>query len=142
MAKKSCGCIVMCDEKTLLVRTAYGKHWMWPKGRQHKGESERECAMRETREETGLEKLVLIDGFSHEFAYTNKDVPRDSAGFGKKIVVYLAMTPELITPTFNSQEIAEAKWVPINKAVEVVTRESAKYAMDQAVKFMKRNYYG
>jgi len=143
MPKKSCGCIVMCGDepKTLLVRTAYSGHWMWPKGRQRKGESEPECALRETREETGIENLVIVNGFQHEFTYTKKDVPKDESRIGKKLLVYIALTPALVKPSFNPQEIEAAKWVSLEKAVDAITRPSAKYGMTLAVRHMMRNYY-
>ena len=39
-----------------------GDYWNFPKGRQEKGESELDSALRELKEETGITKVKIIDG--------------------------------------------------------------------------------
>lgn len=54
--KLSCG-IVFVDEsnKMLMIHSATYSHWDLPKGTQAKGETQIETAIRETREETGIQ---------------------------------------------------------------------------------------
>ena len=63
--EKSCGAVVYCqkdnDIKYLLVCEHDG-HWVFPKGHMEAGESERETALREVKEETGLD-IAFVDGF-------------------------------------------------------------------------------
>jgi ADP-ribose pyrophosphatase YjhB (NUDIX family) len=53
------------DGRILVVRPTYTHEWMLPGGRVERGETPHEAAIRETREETGLEvvldRLVLVD---------------------------------------------------------------------------------
>jgi len=63
--EKSCGAVVYCQEnkdiKYLLV-CEHGGYWVFPKGHMEAEESERETALREVKEETGLD-VALVDGF-------------------------------------------------------------------------------
>jgi ADP-ribose pyrophosphatase YjhB (NUDIX family) len=53
------------DGRVLAVRTTYLREWMLPGGRVERGETPHAAAVRETREETGLDvaldRLLLID---------------------------------------------------------------------------------
>ena len=51
--------------KFLLVqRTADGEnggHWSFPKGHKEEGESDKDAALREFKEETGLQDIIILD---------------------------------------------------------------------------------
>ena len=52
----SCGILVLTEQQELLLCHVTGQdHWDLPKGGAHEGESPLQAALRETREETGLE---------------------------------------------------------------------------------------
>ena len=57
--EKSCGALVLCREdgewKMLLTQNRNGGHWAFLKGHVEAGETEKETAIREVLEETGLE---------------------------------------------------------------------------------------
>ena len=65
--EKSCGAVVCCqkdnDIKYLLV-CEHGGYWVFPKGHMEAGESEHETAMREVKEETGLDVTFVDDVFT------------------------------------------------------------------------------
>ncbi len=46
-----------------------GEYWNFPKGHQEKEESELDTALREVREETGIGKVKIIEGFKYEYDY-------------------------------------------------------------------------
>ena len=62
--EKSCGCIIINKNKVLLIKQTKG-HWGFPKGHVEKDETEIETAIREVKEETGLDikdlKLVGVN---------------------------------------------------------------------------------
>ena len=93
--------LIADDEgRLLVVRTTYlGREWMLPGGRVERGERPHEAAVRETREETGIEaavdRLVAVDASD-----------RDGVSF-----IYVARaTGGDLAPQLG--EIAEAGWVP------------------------------
>ena len=82
--EKSCGALVYKWEGQtpclLLLKHKFGGHWSFPKGHVEPGETEIETALREVREETGLE-LSLQEGFRESVEYFPKP-------YIKKQVVY------------------------------------------------------
>ena len=55
----SCGILILNGQQELLLCHVTGQdHWDLPKGGAHEGESPQQAALRETREETGLELLA------------------------------------------------------------------------------------
>lgn len=60
--EKSCGCIILKDDRVLLIgsRDSEGKlYWSFPKGHQEDGETDTETAIRETKEEVGLDTEIV-----------------------------------------------------------------------------------
>ena len=43
-----------------MIQSIYGKSWSFPRGKINKGESELDCAIRETFEETGVKAIEII----------------------------------------------------------------------------------
>ena len=55
MRKVTCGIIIKTNGKFLLGHSTGNKHWDIPKGLMDKNETYKQTALRETREETGLD---------------------------------------------------------------------------------------
>lgn len=115
--EKSCGALVVRPTengyKLVLLRHRFGGHWSFPKGHVERGESERQTALREVREETGL-KIKLLDGFRESVEYFPKP------GVKKQVVYFLgeANTDQLVR---QEEEISEICWTPLDHAGEMVT---------------------
>ena len=64
--EKSCGALVYRKKQDrlelLLIRHKNGGHWSFPKGHVETGETEPQTALREIKEETGLD-VGLCEGF-------------------------------------------------------------------------------
>ncbi len=88
--EKSCGAIIIHkanenNYKVLLVKNHNGRYWSFPKGHVEKGETEEQTAIREIKEETGLD-VEIVDSFREVSDYTP---------FGrikKRVVFFMAQT--------------------------------------------------
>lgn len=89
--EKSCGAVLLRREskglEVLLVRHRNGSHWSFPKGHVEQGEQERQTALREIREETGLEARLLPE-FRTQVAYSPKP------GVWKQVVYFAGLPLE------------------------------------------------
>lgn len=110
--EKSCGCIVIDNGKVLLVKQNDG-HIAFPKGHIEKGETEEQCALRETFEETGL-KVKIIKGYRYTQTYfVKQDVL-------KEVVYFLAEKEEGILQR-QEKEIASLVFYPYEDALFLIT---------------------
>ena len=88
--EKSCGAVVICTEggarRYVLTRSLKGV-WGFPKGHMEGQETEHRTALREIREETGL-NVSFIKGFrrTDEYMILRKDAP----AIDKQVVYFLA----------------------------------------------------
>lgn len=130
--EKSCGAIVYRkhhgNTEILLVRHLKSGHWSFPKGHMEQGETEEETALREIKEETGLD--VLLDtGFRETVNYS----PKKNT---KKTVVYfvgMATGHELVP---QQEEISELRWLEVGQAGSVLTYDNDKIIVNKAKAFI------
>ena len=131
--EKSCGVLVLrqqVDELyVVLLRHRFGGHWSFPKGHVEAGESERQTALREVREETGLTGIKLMDGFRESVEYS----PKPGV---KKQVVYFLGTTEQEKLIRQEEEISEIMWAPLSRAAELVSCANAKRLLRQAQRLL------
>jgi len=127
--EKSCGALIVRNSgpetEVLLVQHQNGMHWGFPKGHVEHGETEHETALREIREETGLE-VNLLDGFREEDYFS----PYPGA---MKTVVYFLAIPATAELTRQESEIHSLKWFSADEADKHITfprsREILKLAL-------------
>ena len=66
--EKSCGAIVYRkyhgNLEILLIKHVNSGHWSFPKGHVEAGETEVETALREIKEETGIDVIIAPKGFA------------------------------------------------------------------------------
>jgi 8-oxo-dGTP pyrophosphatase MutT (NUDIX family) len=97
----------------LLVHRPRYDDWSLPKGKCDEGESDASCALRETREETGL-TCRLGSELPPTRYHDNKGRP--------KTVRYWAMEPVAGDGEFTpNAEIDEIRWLPIPQAVKLLS---------------------
>ncbi len=93
------------DELLMIFRRGT---WDLPKGKLDDGETLEECALREVREETGLEKLLLIKPLTitrHTYALGTHQILKETHWFLMK-----HKDPEVLRPQ-TSEDITDIKWV-------------------------------
>jgi len=102
-------------------------HWDLVKGHIESNETAKEAAKRESKEETGITDIKLIDGFEEEieyyFRYNNQDIH-------KKVTFFLSETKQdRIT---LSDEHLDFIWLNFENATKKITFDTAKQIVKKA----------
>ena len=110
--EKSCGGIIFYktrqNVKILLVKNNNGRYWSFPKGHIEEGETEQETAIREIKEETGLD-VTIVRNFREISEY---------CPFGKirKRVVFFLARAFTDNVRIQEEEIDSYIWVDLQQA--------------------------
>lgn len=127
--EKSCGALVVRRIENrfylLVLRHKYSGNWSFPKGHVEKGETEMQTALREVKEETGLD-IKLIDGFRESVVYYPKPNIR------KQVVYFLGTVAPDVSFYPQEEEISEIKWVKLENAHHIVTFRNDKWLISRA----------
>lgn len=131
--EKSCGALVYREKQEhlelLLIKHRSGGHWSFPKGHVEAGENELQTALREIKEETGLD-VRLLDGFRQSVEYFPKPHVK------KQVVYFLAHPDADDTVHKQEEEISEYKWCLLDDADEMVTFKNDKNLIRAAKRFL------
>lgn len=98
-------------ELVLVRRRRYGDEWSLPKGKLDPGESWEEAALREVREETGIE--AEVSSFAGGQVYQVKGAP--------KVVLYWHMRWQRDTGQPDPDEVTALRWTSPQDALEALT---------------------
>lgn len=134
--EKSCGAVVFTRTenyiKYLLVKSVEGI-WGFPKGHMMVGESERQTALREIKEETDLD-VRLIDGFRIIDEYLIS--PRgDKPAINKQVVYFLAtFKDQMFTP--QESEISEIVLTGFDTAISLFSFDGHRRVLTTANDFL------
>ncbi|MBI4918946.1 NUDIX domain-containing protein [archaeon] len=126
--EKSCGAVVFCGNKFLVIRHHHNSNWGFPKGHIEERESEEEAAIREICEEVGL-RVEMLPKFRQEIVYS----PRQ--GVEKTVVLFLGKTnsEELLV---DPEEIAKYKWLDYGQALLQLTFENTREVLKKAREYL------
>lgn len=119
----SAATIVMNEQKEILLIKGPRRGWEMPGGQVEEGESLKEAAIRETKEETGID--VEIIKFCGIFQNVNKSIC-NTLFLAKPVGGKLTTSPESL----------EVGFYPIEQALEMVTilnfRQRIEYCLDES----------
>ena len=122
--EKSCGCIVFNKGKVLIEESLSG-FYGFPKGHIEKGESEIECAYRETLEETGIKtKIDSSNRFVISYLVHDK-VPKD--------VIYFVADSLNDNIVIQEEEVRSSFWAPIEEVRDILTFDNLKELWDEVM---------
>jgi len=114
--------------KVLIVHRPKYDDWSFPKGKADPGESIEQTALREVREETGIEARIIDRLPSVRYAYEGKErIPRP------KIVHYFLMEPAGGSLAVNGYEIDQALWVEPKEALDRLTYDHDRKLLSDAI---------
>ncbi len=133
--EKSCGLVVYnrkIQGKIVFLLLHYPEgHWEFPKGHVEVDENEKQTALRELQEETGIEKVHIIDGFKETMRYR---FARKGDIVEKTVTFFLARADD--AKITLSHEHQAYKWLPFNEAFQTVTFENARNILKKAKQFL------
>ena len=113
--EKSCGAVVFTRTakgiEYVIVRSLEG-YFGFPKGHCEADETEEETAVREIKEEVGLQ-VIIDSGFRMTETYSPKD------GFIKDVVYFVAYSESMDT-TMQAEEVQNIRWVKLEEAKELI----------------------
>ncbi len=120
----------------LLHKEAHGIYkegWDFPKGLVERGEDYIKTAIRETKEEAGISKLNIIEGFNEEINFFFK---RDNELISKTVKYFLAATDQKKVKI--SFEHSGYEWLGYNDAIKRLTSKTSKEILKNANDFIKK----
>ena len=119
----------------LLIATHGGERWSLPKGHVEPGESEAEAAVREVREETGVEAEIIAPVDTVEYWYRWKG-PEGSVLIHKRVTFFL-MRYRSGDVRNHGWEVDDARWFPLEEALNKVTYKEEKELLRKAVQLVR-----
>jgi 8-oxo-dGTP pyrophosphatase MutT (NUDIX family) len=131
--EKSCGVVLLNSNKVLLLQhpdTTISGHWDFPKGHVEKGEDEIQTALRELKEETGIDKVKIIDDFHNLISYSKETIL-------KEVVFFLGITNQ--EKVSISSEHQNFLWLEYESAYERLTYDNSKKTLTKAFDFYKNS---
>lgn len=105
--------------------------WALPKGTPDSGETLEETALRETREETGLEVEIEAPIGSIRYFFV-----RGSTRFHKTVHFFL-MRPIGGALELHDREFDETRWVPVAEALALLTHATERSIVERAMKLLE-----
>jgi 8-oxo-dGTP pyrophosphatase MutT (NUDIX family) len=133
--ERSAGAVIFIsnDEPEYLLLHYTASHWDFPKGNIEAGETEKEAAVREIREETGITDVEFVEGFRQTISYRYRKARRL---VDKEVVLFLART-KTRDVTISHEHIGFA-WKNYDEAMKQLTYRNAKGLLKAAKQFMKK----
>jgi len=131
----ACGCIIFDENKNvLLIHQIAGDYWGFPKGHVEEGETELQTALREVKEEVGLDVEIIDPKYRYVLNYLIKEENVD-----KTTILYLARPKqENAKVIIQEAEVAESKWITTEEALELLTFDDIKEVLRAAEKDYKK----
>jgi bis(5'-nucleosidyl)-tetraphosphatase len=138
----SAGAVIFRKEKKktlfLFIYSGKSKIWGFPKGHLEAGESEKEAAIREIKEETGIVALRFINGFREEHIYLkiSDRRPHQRDTIEKHSVYFLCetTTKDII---IDQQEILDYQWQSLAKGQNLLAFDTLKCLLKKAEVFVR-----
>lgn len=122
----SCGCIIIKNKKVLLVYEKGRNFWGFPKGHIEENENEIETALREVKEEVGLEVNII----SNKRYILNYNIRNE---IDKTTILYLA-TPKDDKIIMQESEIENVKWCDFEETINTLTFDNWKEMFKEVIK--------
>lgn len=122
--------------RTYLLLQYPGKYWDFPKGKLEKNEKWLDAAIREAKEETGLD-LTLNDKFEYSYSYTFNDFKGNK--IEKTVIFFIGIAEQESIVTLSYEHI-DYLWLPYEQARMQIHFESVRKLIDEVEIFLNKEY--
>lgn len=129
--EKSCGTVTFkeINHKRYYLLIHHNKgHWGFPKGHIENSETEEETAIRETKEETNVDS-VIIPGFREVITYSPKE------NVMKDVVFFLA-NPKTDSLIPQKIEVSDVRWVEESEVMNLITYQDEKEIFEKVLSYI------
>ncbi|MCR5264114.1 MAG: NUDIX domain-containing protein [Clostridiales bacterium] len=130
--EKSCGAVIFSRSGRILLIHQQKGHWGFPKGHTESGETEEMTALREIKEEVGLD--VRIDnGFREVTRYS------PCPGVMKDVVYFVAHVDDAVPPrvVLQPEEVVGYEWATPQGARNALTFKGDRDLLEKALGYVK-----
>lgn len=121
--------------ETEVALIAVGDRWTLPKGHVEKQEALMETALREVREETGLEAEIVTRLTPIEYWYWWEEEGK-RVRYHKK-VYYFLMAWRGGDISLHDAEVDAVAWVPIDEAIQRATHRTERLVLQEAKRYLR-----
>jgi len=118
-------------------RREVGTFWGFPKGHAEAGESGEAAALRELKEETGVDDIALVPGVVFETGYSFAE---NGVRINKTVTYYLVLAKNRAVEISQPREIAELRWLPLKEAEKRLTHENSREVLKDVLSYLTKNY--
>jgi 8-oxo-dGTP diphosphatase len=119
----------------LLIAVKNGQVWTLPKGLVEKGEKPESAALREVKEEAGVEGRVesFLDKIELWF-YSNEEGQRVRH---HKIVYYYLIEYQFGDPSMHDFEVVDVQWFGEDEALKIASYDKDRKVLEKAINYLR-----
>lgn len=121
------GIVINSEKKILLTKNSSNNYWGFPKGIIDKDESSKDAALREVKEEGGIEAEIIEKVGESKYVFV-----QEGEKIFKMVIIYL-MQYISGDPSLHDWEVSEAGWFSSNEAEKKLSFSQDKKLLEQAV---------
>lgn len=109
--------------------------WIFPKGHPEEGESPKDAALRELKEETGISDVILkgTENFSMEYSFLHEGVK-----INKRVEYFIGICNSMQTNVTQPYEVAELRWCELSEAENLLTHQNTKDILKKVRAYLEK----